>query len=409
LLTAALVCAACVNASHPVSTSNSSTPASDGQAPGRDLTGGRGAGEGAAGSIDAGVADADTVDGDGTAGSVRGDAIAVEGAVESSDADDSEGGAHAPWDPQIADALHQTACRREVRCGKQATLADCLASTMAPLRPQLVADLGAGTVSYDAQGGQALLDWIANMPCGRSAQISTTAVTGLRSHCAAAFRGTVTLGGSCQIDDECSAGLVCSTVQGGLPNQPGRCAAASFIPDGDFCAPFGAPCGPASYCDRIHNAGNPVCAPLPTASGQDCEVTITGPGCANGLVCLSTNAHEKGICGTLSAEGAPCSLQNGCEDPTNYCDATSTCVQGLGRGAACDPRAVALPSGECRPYLFCDRTSNVCVARAGPGGVCAGLSGAPCLGDLICGGLSTCDFAAPPYTPPDPPELLICP
>ena len=374
LLAAALACGACVNANHPVS--SSPTPASDAEA-GSDLEGGDRAGEGAAG----------------------------DGAGESSDAGGSEGGADASWAQQLADALHQAACQREVRCGMQATLVDCLASTMAPLEPQLVAGLGAGTVSYDARAGQVLLDWIADMPCARSAQISTTTVTALRSYCAAAFRGTVTTGGACQIDDECSAGLVCSTVQGGLPDQPGHCAGVSTIPDGDFCAPFGDPCSSMSYCDRIHDPANPVCAPLPTVSGQDCEGTLKGPGCANGLVCLSTGVFDEGVCGTLPAEGAPCSAGNGCEDPTNHCDATSTCAQGLGLGAACDPSAAAVPSGECRPYLFCDRTSGTCSPRSGRGGGC----GPPCLGDLICTGASTCDFATPPYAPPDPTELLICP
>jgi hypothetical protein len=339
-----------------------------------------------------------TADGEGADGG------AVDAANLGSDAVDSESGADVPSAQSIVNALHTTACQREVRCGKQATLADCLASTLAPLPPQKVAELGAGTVSYDARAGQALLDWLANLPCGNSYQVSTGAVATLGSLCTAAFRGTVATGGACQADDECAGGLVCGSVENTASNQPG-CGPPLVLSDGQSCPReggptlVGPPCGAQSYCSVIVDPGLPVCAPLPTAVGEDCQM-FENTGCGNGLVCMYVGSTVVGACGHLPGVGEACNGVSGCEDPTNYC-ASGTCAPLLGLGAACDlPTSGYPPTGYCAPTLRCDGTT--CVPRSGLGGACG-----VCLGDLACNQTTkTCDFSSPPYPAP---ELPTCP
>jgi hypothetical protein len=401
---AAFACAACA-ANHPISVSTSTTSAAGAQPPGRDSSGEVNAEGGAAGASDASATDAiavwSTVDGGGSDGAAGGGAT-DDGPGAGSDAVDSEGGADAPSAQQIVDALHTTACRREVRCGRQATVADCLGSTLAPLTREMAGGLGAGTVSYDARAAQVLLDWLANLGCGRSSQGSTTALATLQSLCAATFRIAGATGDACQFDDECAPGLVCSTTQNGASNPPGTCA-APIVPDGQSCdrsfgqTLAGLPCGAGSYCGVIDEPGTPLCAPLPTVKGQACQA-FEGTGCGNGLVCLydvSTFSTVVGMCGTLPAVGEACDPSNGCEDPTSYCDPmTRTCTARLGLGAACQPEALDVPlGGECAPNLICDRSSETCVPLPGPGGACDSL----CLGDLSCDNdTHTCDFSGPP-------------
>ncbi|HVZ74622.1 MAG TPA: hypothetical protein VHJ20_19705 [Polyangia bacterium] len=293
---------------------------------------------------------------------------------------------------QVVDEVHEAACRREVTCGLQAALADCLSSTMPPISTLTTQDLGLGRIVVDARAGHDLAAFLANLPCGQTGSMNRVARQTFDGLCATTFRGQVPLGATCAADSECATGLFCSYVPpNGIPSEIGHCAPSPPPAQiGDFCYNG---CEPAAVCDRVNHPDNPLCEPAPSAMGAPCVEDQQG--CNGGLLCLYRT------CGVLPTTGEPCDETNvdeQCDDPREICDQTVwTCVPRLVLGAKCAGNPDA-----CLPYLWCDPTaSGTCQPRRGAGQDCSGDQ--RCLGDLGC------DSGACVPNPGFRNVLLVCP
>lgn len=164
------------------------------------------------------------------------------------------------------------------------------------------------------------------------------------------------LGGSCDEDAACIAGLRC---------EGGACVANPGL--GEPCV-NGVLCAAELACDT----DNGTCKPLPGA-GQACGFAIDGPYvCAPPLGCVDN------VCGPLPQAGASCTVDNRCAAGLG-CDFTpdgSICVPLKAAGGSCQTDRT------CDVGLYCDYTAGQCAAVR--------PSGAPCKDGNECGPEGTC-------------------
>lgn len=93
-------------------------------------------------------------------------------------------------------------------------------------------------------------------------------------------------------------------------------------------------CPPGSQCNMAFadfSAGSGVCAPLPTAEGDDCMAFVGHPQCGGGLMCLM----GRGVCGVGGNLGEPCPIL------PDRCDVT--------QGLACIAEVVEPYGSHCLP------------------------------------------------------------
>jgi hypothetical protein len=290
---------------------------------------------------------------------------------------------------QIGAEWHQAICRWRVRCGFMPDVDTCLAATLAPLTPQLSADVAAGKVSYDAAAGQRLVSTIDGLSCRKSdfGLNGNGSVSELEAT-AAAFRGTVPAGGACFVDGECASGNCDAPGVEGCPQ--GKCVApptAPVVPGGGACTPNGSVCAAGTLCRMVDSTtGMGTCAP-PATVGQHCDDGYFLEGdCAAGLECIGSDGAGTQLCQAHPAAGASCDPSSfvECDDYGDACDpATRTCQPQLPVGAACSNDGQI-----CDNMSYCDSSSGTCRSKLKLGEPCPGPGAsdafASCLGDLLC-------------------------
>jgi hypothetical protein len=192
--------------------------------------------------------------------------------------------------------------------------------------------------------------------------------------------GTFPVGSTCAIDEQCAAGLLCSTSDGGPPPcQGGVCLPAGSA--GDVCRAVGTArfaCSPGTFC--------PIGGTRCVAYAREADRCGTGVG--DGTCSQITNCGAAGLCEPLYGEAFPCDpgVVGACDpEDSLYCDATSArCARmtSAAPGEPCDARtrctggsrcdgAVCTPlpgdgadcsaTGECLAPARCDPTSRTCV------------------------------------------------
>jgi Dickkopf N-terminal cysteine-rich region len=281
------------------------------------------------------------------------------------------------------DRIMGAECAPLVACGAYPDEATCAAD-----RPfygdwtQVIHDVNAGTVEYDAVAAAACVAFIeANLTC--SADGSPGVVT--PPSCNVTFIGTLVLGAACFENLACSSGYCnLANCAPGAACCAGSCAPSTTIPRGSDCSAGPVNCEPGSFCLMDPQGGSQTCAPQ-LAAGQPC----TGyDQCASGYQCVSDPATGMQTCGPLPAEGEACTGSPFCGSLADYCDLTSgVCTRKVEPGGACPTLR------ECANDAACDSTTGMCVSKAA-GRSCTVAT--ECLRALLC---VNGQCAAPPDAP----------
>lgn len=189
---------------------------------------------------------------------------------------------------------------------------DCVSITEQRIRngtfPLLAGGIDQGKLVYDGTKAQACLDSVAARSCAQMVQRDSP-------ECLAALDGTVPLGGSCVLDEECVGKALCKSTSGACPGQcaPLLVAGQACTKDGD--CQDGLVCSPETK----------LCV-LPAGEGQACE--YGAPPCGPGLLCLGKDDDQQasGTCITpatalAGVEGGPCEPTQG-----QLCQSGLACV-----------------------------------------------------------------------------------
>jgi hypothetical protein len=275
-------------------------------------------------------------------------------------------------------AVVNMACPIRAHCGQYPDEATCRASFRSD-PGQAQADVAAGTVKYDGAMAAACLAAIASET--RDCRTSQTPSSPPPS-CLAIFTGTLPLGGACLASEECASGWCdfsgCADVCCRGMCVPGP---LSQIPLGGTCSGANGECVAGAFCDASSTPFQ--CVPVLPA-GSPC---LAPDSCAAGLECLPSTR----VCGTLAAEGAPCTGEGTCDLLTDFCDSTTaTCKPRLAPGSDCDPS-----NDGCVGYAFCDQATSKCLALGRVGERCLVTFATGCLPDLECAADNTCEVPPP--------------
>jgi hypothetical protein len=280
---------------------------------------------------------------------------------------ESDAGSAAPTASTWVMGLTVAYCMWAIRCDRFSDAAACQAYT----GPQFdvvnfnvpsaaITAVSKGTVRFDPIQAAACLTALANLDCDSD----LFNLPSVPAQCATVFSGSVSDGGTCIDDVECSSGSMC--VISSTVTCEGQCAPAS----GGACR-TNADCSAQQYCAAVPIEGAGL-----WGSGT-CEVRVA-PGATAGEPCGSPVQCAAG----LSCGGGP---------------APARCVADLAAGAACDGSGFVGPA--CGSGLACvradDGTTATCMAPAKLGEACTSLfqCGAQyALSDIICdeAGTHTC-------------------
>jgi hypothetical protein len=293
---------------------------------------------------------------------------------------------------QIMSELRAAVCRARARCEAAPDFQSCLA-VVHPLRPEVEAHLASGKVGYDPVAARKLIDHLdSSALCLRSEVQSRQGQLAQLTSFSEAFPGTVALGGTCQMDEDCVSQR-CELPVSGCDEQccPGTCGA---IPPPQ---PRGAECGyGVGYCEVDSTCGAPdpmtqerVCRAL-VEIGQRCEPELFSFPCVPGADCVGPPGVE--TCQAYPATGQPCVPVFGaaCNDVRDLCTLTGetfTCQRPAPLGAACGPAVPCSTGGE-----WCDPASSTCIAKGRVGESCRTPADFPedCLDGLRCGANKKC-------------------
>jgi hypothetical protein len=282
----------------------------------------------------------------------------------------------------------QAVCSQEVRCGGFPDVASCIASSVWDLG-SLVVSINAGRIRYDGRAAAACIQALAALGCNLGDRSDDAAPPA----CASAFMATVTVGGTCYLDDDCVSGN-CSGKACSLPVDccPGTCAAGPRVPTvpvGGSCYPPGdsGNCAEGTYCDNMNAGGTCVTG---VGLGQPCDPDVVkSAGCQPPGLCRSSQSALGGTCMPPPAEGQSCEPGGAlCNSSLDYCSNAGTCVPRLAVGMPCPDRV------GCVDYAVC--SSGTCISKIRPGEACGGQQGDPCMGVLLCSG----GICALPSDPP---------
>jgi len=277
----------------------------------------------------------------------------------------------------LAEKAEQAVCSQEARCGWFPDVASCKLASAWKMDP-LVASIKAGRIQYDSKAAAACIAALTALGCNLTDQSDDAPPA-----CMSAFRGSVAVGGTCYMDDDCVSGN-CGGKACSLPVDccAGTCVAEAKVPTipvGGSCYPPGGSgnCAEGTYCDNSSAGGTCVTG---IVLGQACDpVGLQSAGCQPPGTCRPSSGALGGTCTPPPAEGETCDANAAvCNSSLNYCDNTGTCTLKLAVGMPCPDR------GGCVDYAVC--SSGTCVAKKKPGEACDGAQVDPCMGVLMCSG-----------------------
>jgi hypothetical protein len=265
--------------------------------------------------------------------------------------------------------------------------ADCAATTEQRVLngtfPMLQSEIDQKKIVYDGAKAQACLDEMSTRSCQQLLERDSPA-------CLAALDGTVPLGGSCILDEECQGKALCKSSTGTCP---GQCTA--LLVAGQACTKDG-DCQDGLEC----SSATKLCV-QPAAQGQPCD--YGAPPCAPGLLCLGKDDGNQtpGTCETASealaaGPGAAC-------DPTSgqLCQSGSACVaDSLNITSAsitwlCVASGSYPPGGACKPgFPEACAAGNYCKTGTGLAALTGTCTTIPAAGEPCGSGLSQCEPSA---------------
>jgi len=271
----------------------------------------------------------------------------------------------------LGDELVGQLCERMVRCGVYADDAACRAD-FDPLIDQLVHQVDAGRVAYDGELAAECLEAASGAACDRTAeenriqlQACVDALKGTVADGAQCFNDQECISEDCVVETctmACCAGTCGRTI---VP-------AAIGAPCPDQECVNGAFCSAAGTCTALLAAGatcndDDECGYGLLCSGTCVDSPDRGQPCPDG-VCggIGDRCGEGGTCVGLSARGGPCSggfAFGECQRPLVCNESTLTCG---------DPPAIGSPcTFICAQGAFCNDTS-MCEATRANGAACTG-------------------------------------
>lgn len=271
------------------------------------------------------------------------------------------------FDDAICDVL--------VACHDEPDKASCLATW--PFQfGQVVADVKAGKVKFNADAAAACIDGV------RAESCSISLSKGIQA-CQDAFQGLVADGGACFTDVDCVSERCALTT-----SCMGTCSPApTVVPVGGDCSQgTNHVCDAASYCK----------AGMAPGSGTCTATSAVGAACTYSFECAARAFCNLGTCvTTLPIEGQAC-------DPNSFisCDRGDLSCQPAMPGAAtgtCTPRgtvgAACADDSACLSYEFCNSDTMTCALLPGLGQSCA--TSFFCQGDLECDATNVCVAPTP--------------
>jgi len=290
--------------------------------------------------------------------------------------------------PKLADSL----CKAYQNCyGDIFALflggTDCVAVTEKRINngtfPLLQGKIDQGKVHYDGGKVQACLDSYGARTCAQMLERDSP-------ECLAALDGTVTLGGACDLDDECKGQALCKSSNATCP---GQCT--SLLVAGQACAKDG-DCQSGLQC----STETQLCV-QPVGADEPCE--NGSPPCGPGLLCLGKDDAKKtpGTCRTtaqafVGIEGGSCDPALGLLCKTGLaCVADSVTITPLAINWLCMRAGSYAANAACKPG-FPDACASGNYCKVGTGllaltGTCTTI---PAAGEACGTGLSQCQPSA---------------
>ena len=266
-------------------------------------------------------------------------------------------------------------CSAAVACNEFPDTATCEASISLDSSDfnTVVAEVKAGTVSYDGDAASQCLAYLTDNVCTfggfHGGQV-----------CNSIFDGTLANGAAC-VEDEACKGYKTQTAQcvrtdnmcdPGTTCCPGVCTAIQRAALGASCATLN--CANDLYCSGVDQTCKALVPTLGAAyEGYD--------GCEDPMYCKITSGASTGVCADAAASGGACDTTGDtlCADARQYCDPTTlVCTNDALVGAACSDTV------PCVAEANCNTATGKCEAVPTVGQACSTIGGTDCLGDLQC-------------------------
>ncbi len=286
---------------------------------------------------------------------------------------------------QFEGQLGQANCAYNVRCGFMSDMALCVSTFyLDDETATLIADVGAGTMTFNSTAAAKYIADYATLPCEDS---NSTANFASQADFAATFTSTQATGAHCNFGQECGSGYCASTVQDcAAACCTGSCAAAPApVADGGDCSAYNV-CVSGDHCIEDADQSTFSCRKVGAdgaacygfsdcVDGDQCQVTFTSQG-----------AFSSGKCAKDLASGATCNplTFDACPNGT-YCDSTAKkCTTLVADGGTCDPN-----QANCVYTDYCNSTTKKCTAPGGASAACVAANDS-----FDCGGYLVCDSSS---------------
>ena len=249
--------------------------------------------------------------------------------------------------------------------------------------PLYQSEIAAGKINYDPSKAQACIDGLTSLSCANILNRD-------RPECLAALDGTVDLGQSCTLNEECKGNAICQSSSGTCPGQcvPLLTAGQACTVDDDCasgltCSTETKLCVQPSTVDQPCEYGAPPCSPGLACWGKsDTDKTSGTCKSIGSMFVADGNAACDFTLGTLCKLGQSCVADSLTANNTvNWkCLATGTFLA----GATCKP---AMPEA-CESGYYCKTSSGsimgTCVILPATHEPCAHVFGAQCRPGAAC-------------------------